>query len=127
MKQSDIIIIINKKPYTLNVSNAEAIRSIPSTDRRQLITLLEVIKAEEVSAHQSALNVNASIDTSSTETGNTPGKGLPERLRAGDVDAVMAQLIMEEDLKKKPGLTKQTIHKWIAVIAVSIILLILML
>ena len=36
-----------------------------------------------------------------------------ERLGSGDVDSLVAQLIMEEKSKQKPGLTKQTIYKWV--------------
>ena len=129
MKQSEIIVIINKKPYTLSASNAEAIRSIPSADRQQLITVLEAIKREEGSVQVAANSILTSqVAASASCAGKVQEREvLPERLRSGDVDAVMAQLIMEEDLKKKPGLTKQTIHKWVVAVAVSIILLILIL
>ncbi len=126
MKQSEIIVIINKKPYTLSASNAEAIRSIPSADRQQLITVLEAIKREESSVQLAADSILPSQVAASTSCVSNR-EVLPERLRSGDVDAVMAQLIMEEDIKKKPRLTKQTIHKWMAAVAVSIILLILIL
>ena len=126
MKQSEIIVIINKKPYTFSASNTEAIRSIPGADRQLLITVLEAVKREESSvqlAADSILSSQVAVSTSCVSNREV----LPERLRSGDVDAVMAQLTMEEDLKKKPGLTKQTIHKWMAAVAVSIILLILIL
>lgn len=126
MKQSEIIVIINKKPYTLSATNTEAIRSIPGADRQQLITVLEAIKREEGSVQLAADSILSSQVTASTSCVSNQ-EVLPERLRNGDVDAVMAQLTMEEDLKKKPGLTKQTIHKWMAAVVVCIILLILIL
>ena len=47
----------------------------------------------------------------------------PERLGAGDVDALMAKLIAEEKQNKRPGITKSDIYKWFAVTFVGIIVL----
>lgn len=125
MQQPKITFIINKIPYSLNASNVEAIRDMPSADRQQLIALLESIKREETSAHSTVQAVAASASTAAYP-GNTPAHQ-NVRLNSGDVDAMMAQLIMEEDIKKKSGLTKQSIQKWLGAIAVIIFLLILIL
>ena len=126
MKQSTITFIINKKPYSLNASDTEAIRNMPDADRKQLITLLEVIQREAGSTttvgQSAASTVNISSNSSTTSIGNSS-----ERLRSGDADAIMAQLIMEDELNRKPPVTRHTIHKWMAVVAVTIILLILVL
>lgn len=123
MQQPKITFIINKIPYSLNVSDVEAIRDMPSADRQQLIALLESIKREETSAHSTVLPVAASASTAAYP-GNTPAHP-NERLNSGDVDAMMAQLIMEENLNQKSGLTKQSIQKWTAVVAVVVFLLVL--
>ncbi|MDH5387840.1 MAG: hypothetical protein OEY06_05280 [Gammaproteobacteria bacterium] len=129
MNQQDIIVIINKKPYTLNASDVEKIRNIPSVDRQQLIVLLEAIKREEVSTQQMAAKVSAITSTISSDTSNVSGSQYmqPERQASADPDALMAQLIMEDQRNKKPGLTKHSIQKWTAIIAVVVFLLILFL
>ena len=135
MKQPEIIVSINGQSYRLCASDIESIRNIPDVDRQQLITLLEAVKGVDSATRDSIQQLAAKVSTSSQSiasalstdiTPDNQGKS-PERLRSGDVDAVMAQLIMEEDLKKKPALTKYTIHKWVAITAVVIILLILIL
>ena len=128
MNQQDIIVIINKKPHTLNAGDAEKIRNIPSADRQQLIVLLEAIKREELSAQQRAAKVDAitSSISDSASTTSVQQAILPEMGRA-DPDAIMAQLIMEDKSNQKPGLTKHSIQKWTAIIAIVVFLLILVL
>ena len=123
--QTTIIVIINKKPYTLCASDVEAIRNIPGADRQQLITLLEAVKRVENPVQPVTATVNTAPQTTAISTGAGGYQVSPERLRSGDVDAVMAQLIVEENLKQKPVLTKHSIHKWVGVVAVIIILLVL--
>ena len=133
MKQPEIIVIINGQSYRLCASDIESIHNISDIDRKQLITLLGVVKGVDSAKQGSSQQVAAKVSTSSQSkapafstdiTSDNQGKS-PERLRSGDADAVMAQLIMEDDLNKKPALTKHTIHKAIAITAVVIILLIL--
>lgn len=131
MKHPTITIIINDKTYSLCASDVEAIRNISDTDRQQLITLLEAVKQQENQTQASNQNVAASSQTAATtsEFSNTIDyRNInAEQLGNGDVDALMARLIMEEKSKQKPGLTKQSIYKWVAGIAGIIILLILIL
>ena len=117
MKQRPIIVIINKKPYTLYASDKESLSNLSETDRQQLITLLEAIKHLEFPVKSVTEPVAGRVNAS-TQTVN---------LHSGDADAIMAQLIMQEELNKKPEITKHSIHKWMAVTAASIILLILFL
>lgn len=133
MRQPPIIVIINKKPYTLQgATDTRAISNMPSEDRQQLITLLETIKQQEVpSAYQVTANVNAGTQaatapSSASTTSLNSGVKL-DRLHSGDADALMAQLIMEEEFKQKPLPSKKSIHKWTAIIAVIVFLLILIL
>jgi hypothetical protein len=131
MRQPPIIIIINKKPYTVSATDIESIRNMPGADRQQLITLLEAIKQQEIPvqvvSQQTVTGVNAF--PLSAPTGNTSSFQpiSAQRLGSGDVDAVMAQLIMEEKLNKKPELTKQSIQKWTVIIAFIILLLVIVL
>ncbi len=124
-----ITVIINNNTYSLSTSNAEAIRTIPNADRQQLIELLEVVKQQD-SAAQSPVRPAA---TETTSTVYNAGKPIDhqtiraERLSSGDVDSLMAQLIMEERSQQKPGLTKQTLYKWVGSLAIVIILLVVVL
>lgn len=115
MNQPAITVIINNQTYSLSAGNVEAIRHIPDADRQQLIELLEVVKQQE-SATQSPPVRQVTTETSRSE-----------RLGSGDVDSLMAQLIMEERSQQKPGLTKQTIYKWVVGLAVVVIILVVVL
>lgn len=83
---------------------------MPSADRQQLMALLEAIKSEENAAQPS------SIKAATTQ---------PSAAQDLSPDALMSQLAMEEKLNQKPGLTIQSLYKWVAGIAVGIIVLIL--
>lgn len=126
MRKPPIIIIINKKPYVINMDKIETIRAIPREDRQQLITLLDIIKSEEKLVQVS----DQSVSTITSSVANIEDTHAPEHTKLendGNVDAVMAQLIMEEDHKKKENLSKQLIYKWMMAVAVIIFLLILVL
>lgn len=48
-----------------------------------------------------------------------------QALGAGDRHELSARLIMEEKQKQKPGLDKRGIYKWLAIFAISVVLIIL--
>ncbi len=133
MEQPSITFILNGNTYSLCASDAESIRKIPSDVRQQLISLLEAIKREDKLAQaavQQALNKAKnpnqfeakSVRTKSTLDSASPK---PDRLGSGDVDALMARLIMEEKQNQKPGLSKGTLYKWLGGFVVVVFLLIL--
>jgi len=110
MSQPTITFIINKIPYALTATNVEAIKKMPSADRQQLMALLEAIKREENATQPST------IKAASTQS------SAPQYISP---DALMSQLAMEDKLNQKPGLTIQSVYKWVAGITVGIIVLIL--
>ena len=123
MQQPAITIIINENSYTLSTTDAEAIKGIPASDRQTLIALLESVKQQD-----------ALIQTTNQRPTSSPQTDIQddqlngtERMGEGDIDALMARLIMEEKSRQKPGLTKQSMYKWVAGFSVTIILLILIL
>ena len=128
MNQPIITFIINKKPYRLCVSNVEAIRDMPGEDRQPLIALLEAIKREETAAQQVSAKVSGSAVATSVNIDNAPGQQdiKSERMKSGNVDALMAQLIMEDRTNRNPGLTKQMVQKWAVVFIVVVFVLMLM-
>lgn len=123
MRQPPIIIIINKKPYTISAGNIDVIRTIPTAERQQLIAMLEAIKQQE----QPEPSLQAT--SAATNEGSAPGNQdvMPKPSGSGDVDAMMAQLIMEENLKQKSSTAKQSTVKWIVIIFSVIFLLALIL
>ncbi len=132
MPESEITFIINGKNYRLSANNQEAIRQIPRQDREQLVALLEAVKIQHrlaASAVQQAAAKVGVVDTAPNYAANEVAANStaikPERLGKGDVDDLMARLIMEEKRNKKPGLTQQTIYKWAAGIIAVIVVLVL--
>jgi hypothetical protein len=133
MEQPKITFIIDSKTYSLRANDAKAIRDIPSADRQQLILLLEAVKQQDALAQAAVQNAVDRVQISTKTPLNGPENGStldhkapkPERLGSGDIDALMARLIMEEKRDKKPGPTTQDLAKWVAGLTVAIILLVL--
>ena len=121
MNQSGITFVVNGNAYSLRPDDVAAVSAISAADRQQLITLLETVKQAERTADRRAEASRLE------EAGADPldrGRIKPERLGAGDADALMARLVMEENSHKKPIPTRQGLYKWIAVVAVVVIFLI---
>lgn len=135
MEQSIITVVISGNTYSLSANDLASIGKIPSSDRQQLIALLEAVKQQEglaaASAKQAVDEEKASLYAATTDA--LAGSAVdhqdvkPERLGSGDVDALMARLIQEERNSQKPGLTKQAMYKIIFGFAAVVILLILVL
>jgi hypothetical protein len=51
----------------------------------------------------------------------------PERLGSGDIDALMARLVVEDNRNRKPVLTKHGIYKAIGALAVIVVLFVFIL
>jgi len=121
MNQSGITFVVNGNAYSLRPDDVAAVGAIPAADRQQLIALLETLKQAErkadrvLEASRREVEVADPLDM---------GRIKPERLGAGDADALMARLVMEENNHKKPIPTRQGLYKWIAIFAVVVIFLI---
>jgi len=121
MSQSGITFVVNGNAYSLRPDDVAAVGAIPAADRRQLIALLETVKDAERTANRVVEGSRRGV------AGADPldmGHIKPERLGAGDADALMARLVMEENRHKKPIPTGKGLYKWIAVFAVVVIFLI---
>ena len=131
MEQSTITLTLNGNTYRLCSRDTEAIGKISKTDREQLIYLLETIKQQDrllksipQTDKQNGLSEKTPRDLN-LDHGLSHQGIKTDRLSKGDVDNLMARLIIEEKSDEKPGITKQTIYKAIGFIAAVIILLIL--
>lgn len=133
MKQPTITCIINGSTYSLCASDTAAIRKIPTIDRQHLVTLLEQVKYQE---SLSAVAVQQAMDKakfSSRDAAIVPAAGIqpdpkdikPERLGRGDIDALMARLVLEEQRSRKPALSKRGVYKVISVFAVLVVFLVI--
>jgi len=97
--------------------------------------LLEQVKHQEslsAAAVQQAMDKTKFYSRSATSVpaaGSQPEhKDIkPERLGSGDIDALMARLVLEEKRSRKPGLTNRTLYKVISVFAVLVVLLVFIL
>ncbi len=133
MNSSAITFVINGATYRVSAGDSDAIRNIPEADRTELIALLEAVRIQDgisKEAVQSAATRPAgSVKRSQAELAGHSGQHIPkvERLGGGDVDALMARLVMEEKREQKPGLTKQGIYKAVGVFAVIVLLVVVVL
>ena len=128
MEQAPVIFIVNGNTYSLSAGDTQAIRAISAEDRRQLIALLEAVKEQErlsQAAVQAVAN-QVGIGPEATLT-SAPASPSPERLGGGDVDALMARLIMEEKRNKKPPISSGSLYKWLGVTLALVVLLVVIL
>ena len=124
MPQSAITFVINGNAYKLRPGDAAAASAIPAAEREQLMALLETLKGTQ---HASNTMAQPGRQESAGVAPYTAGQVKPERLGAGDADALMARLVMEENRHKKPVPTRQSLYKWIAIGGVVVILLVVVL
>jgi hypothetical protein len=123
MQQTNITIIIDGSTYSLNPSDKASIKSLPIGDRQQLITLLEAIQLFEKQRHASARQAEGKANVAAA-LANTK-MDAKEPLGSGDVDQLMAQLVMEEKNNRKTGLTQQGLYKWMGITVAVIIFLVI--
>jgi hypothetical protein len=126
-KNSSITVVIAGNTYSLRVDDPKSLRDMPADDRDQLIAVLDALKVQRdksLRVAQAAVARSSGIGTvAQSAVAEAQGAQPGERLGKGDVDAIMARLIMEERQKQKPGLQRSTIYKIAAAIVVLIILL----
>ncbi len=133
MDQQKITIVVGSKTYTFHPGDAQAIREIPSTERQQLISLLEAVKQQENLADIAVRGaLERARNLSPTAAGDMTGRASAEhpmtktdRLGSGDVDALMARLVMEEKNNRKPGLSSKSLYKFLIGFAIVVLLLVL--
>ena len=133
MEQSKITFIVNGNTHSLRPSDSAAIRDIPADERQQLIALLEAVKVQDNLANAAIHNAVARATGREHSASSPAGIGAvgnsrppaPERLGRGDVDALMARLVLEEKHGRKAGPTKQGIYKLAAGIAIGLIVLVM--
>ena len=141
-----ITIVISGKVYKIEADKPQTLQNIPASHRMQLIGLLETLKSQEnrmqqikgnsATAHPPTFNatsaataikqtradqpLNHTATANNLATQSTPAN---ERLGKGDVDQLMARLILEEKRHAKPGITKATVYKAMGIILLIIVVI----
>ncbi len=127
MEQAAITFIVNGKTFSVRAGDAAALGAIPRAERQQLVALLEALKQQD---DRAAALAQAAMERARTLSrapqalvaASTPR---PERLGSGDVDALMARLVLEENRNRKPGPTRQDLYKWLLGFAAIVVVLVL--
>lgn len=127
MNQSNITITIDGVTYNLDPANADSINRLPIAQRQQLISLLEVIKQQSESNPQTVNTPERPSQVKAVNPFQDQDIANPERMGSGDIDALMARLIMEEQANEKPIPTGRGLYKFVIGVAVVTIILILVL
>ena len=121
-QQQPITFVISGRTYRLDPGMGDAIKAMPAEDRGQLLRLLEAVREQERLSRAAVDAAAASV----LAGGGTTGVGAspkPERLGSGDVDALMARLVMEERRNRKPPISRGSLYKWSAVCVGSLLVL----
>lgn len=127
MEHPVITFIVNGKTYSLRAGDRVALGAIPEAERRQLIALLDALKQQDERAEALVQGAVARARATSRSPQAAVSTVRPERLGGGDVDALMARLVLEENRNRKPGPTRQDLYKWLLGFAAVVVLLVLIL
>ncbi|MCR8923463.1 hypothetical protein NO559_11805 [Dasania sp. GY-MA-18] len=122
MSTAPITCIINGQAYKLSADDSLAVQQMPVADRQQLLALLELVQRCD---QQSKAAVQQAVQAASAQADGASIKVKPERLGSGDIDALMARLIQEEQQHKKPVLTKARVLRNTLLLMAAIVLLVL--
>jgi len=128
MEHPVITFVVNGKTFSLRAGDKAALGAIPEAERRQLLALLDALKQQDERAEALVQGAVARARaTSRSPQGAAASAAPPERLGSGDVDALMARLVLEENRNRKPGPTRHDLYKWLLGFAGVVVLLVLIL
>lgn len=129
MDQSRITFVINGQTFSLRPSDADGIGAIPAAERQQLIELLQAVQQHDRRVSDIARSAR---DRAALSPADPPGAMQPEyrpagaeRLGSGDVDALMARLVAEDNRNRKTTPTREGVLKWVLGAVGAVILLVL--
>ncbi len=111
---------IGNKKYQLDASDAQSIRDIPWSDRKQLIEILTAIKQAD---HIKPKEPPEKIEQKLLEQEGPPKLGPTVKANDEDIDAMMNRLIMESGGRRNNIPEKGQVYKWLGVTVLVIIVL----
>ena len=129
MSASTITLVVNGNAYQLSATNTASLRAINPCDRRALLMLLEALKYDDQLAPRIADRVLPQTCSTITDDVIVEGSHITEslsqeRMGSGDVDALMAKLIAEDQQSRKSQKNRPSMIKWAAMLVMAIILLV---
>ena len=127
MEHPLITFIVNGKTFSLRAGDSAALGAIPDAERRQLLALLDALKQQDERAEALVQGAVARARATPRSPQAAASTARPERLGSGDVDALMARLVLEENRNRKPGPTRHDLYKWLLGFAAVVVLLVLIL
>jgi len=133
MDQTIITVVIAGEAYKLDAGDSHTLAAIPAPRRQQLISLLEALRQEDASSRERVARLAAatapragSAAQQKTAIGAVNSQATPvERMGSGDVDALMARLVMEDNNARKPAPDKSLVYKVLAGVAILLLLAII--
>ena len=128
VRPTSITVVIGGNTYNLKANDPQSVSTMPAEDRSQLLAILELVKSQQERSSQLA---QQALAKRAVAAGGAPPRGATtasraattERMGEGDVDALMARLVMEERQQKKSGIKPATIYKIAGVIMAIIVAL----
>ena len=129
MSSAAITIVINGNTYRLSASDSTSIRNMPAADRQHLLALLEEVKRQDglsrAAVEEALHKVGVPAMPATRGTGDGVAAMPQGDLGKGDVDALMARLVMEDKNSRKPQLTRQSLYKVVGAFLVLVFFLVL--
>jgi len=115
-----ITVVIGGRPHQLVADDPASFSTLSAGDRQQLLSLLQALSKPSVARE-------AAISSGPVSAPHRNGAALqepkPERMGAGDVDALMAKLIAEDQRDRATPPGKHRADKVLAVIAIGLFIL----
>lgn len=133
MSAPTITVVVNGNAYKLSATDRVGLAAVKPSDRQALLTLLEALKQCDQAASQAVEQAVAAARRSQATgpSSHVAAKSVPaepltgERMGSGDVDALMARLIAEDQQSRQSKSKPQTLIKAVAVLAAIIVLLVI--
>ena len=131
MSDATMTLVVNGNAYKLSATDPDSLKAITPNDRKALLALLEALKRSDQAAGRALEQAVAVAHQAqaASPTGAAPAQNAEpvkaERMGSGDVDALMARLIAEDQQSRKPVPNQRSVMKGFAVIAVVVLLMVI--
>lgn len=141
MSDPTITLVVNGNAYKLCATNVTSLKAINPDDRQALLSLLEALKHSDQATNQAveqaivvahrvhfpSASQAARLEQNPLKKANADAvsslKG--ERMGSGDIDALMARLIAEDQQSRQSRPRVSLLIKAVAVLAVMLVLLVM--
>lgn len=132
MTASTMTLVVNGNAYKLSATNTASLTAVSPSDRQALLALLEALKRCDQAAGKTveqAVAVAHRAQPVSTASHIHQAESVDslkvERMGSGDVDALMARLIAEDQQNRKSQTKPRSLIKAAAVLLAVVVLLVM--